>query len=292
LDLSTASTLFDLGCGTGKICFQAFLQYRNLHYVYGVELSVGRYIIAEETALKMVQLLGADSFQIEINPGKSITIKEYLQEEVEIRENNSDDTTSASTSTQRTGRTLHFECGSLFDIENISIADIIMLETDIPNDLHVELCELLSNMHQGAKMLSYLDLRKIWCGDRNLCFKQVDNNKPLSDRYPTSWSVQRGHHFYLWNVVDPLTIMNLHHTSSGDESENERYYNKNRGDSNRSNRNLNGNSNLTDKCIPSINFSYFSSLFKQNNKNSKNNSNEREVVSYIIYLSIYYYFLF
>ena len=38
-----ASTLFDLGMGTGKVAIQAFVQYRNLSYVYGVELSAGRY---------------------------------------------------------------------------------------------------------------------------------------------------------------------------------------------------------------------------------------------------------
>lgn len=233
----------------------------------------------------MVQLLGAESFHVEINPGKSITIKEYYFDDDEIKENND---ISSTTNSKRTGRTLHFECGSLFDIENISIADIIMLETDIPNELHKELCELLSNMHLGAKMLSYLDLKKIWCGAVNLCFKQVDINKPLSDRYPTSWSVQRGHHFFLWNVVDPLTIVNSRNNSSDESSENERNSSRKRVDNNRNNPNLNRNNNSIDKCMPSINFSYFSSLFKQNGKNSNNckssNTNDREVVSYIIYL--------
>lgn len=43
LDAGVATVLFDLGMGTGKICAQAFLQFRNLRYVYGVELSIGRY---------------------------------------------------------------------------------------------------------------------------------------------------------------------------------------------------------------------------------------------------------
>ncbi|CAN0304186.1 unnamed protein product, partial [Discosporangium mesarthrocarpum] len=30
---------------------------------------------------------------------------------------------------------------------------------------------------------------------------QVDVNRPLSDRFPTSWSVHRGHHFFLWTKV-------------------------------------------------------------------------------------------
>ncbi len=43
LDAGRADVLFDLGMGTGKILVQAFLQFKNLKYVYGVELSVGRY---------------------------------------------------------------------------------------------------------------------------------------------------------------------------------------------------------------------------------------------------------
>jgi len=43
LNASSARTLFDLGMGIGKVVIQAFLQYRNLEFVYGVELSAGRY---------------------------------------------------------------------------------------------------------------------------------------------------------------------------------------------------------------------------------------------------------
>ncbi len=32
-------------------------------------------------------------------------------------------------------------------------------------------------------------------------FRQLDVNRPVSDRYATSWSVNRGHHFYLWVKV-------------------------------------------------------------------------------------------
>ncbi len=32
-------------------------------------------------------------------------------------------------------------------------------------------------------------------------FKQMEGNRSFSDRFPTSWSVQRGHHFFLWIKV-------------------------------------------------------------------------------------------
>jgi precorrin-6B methylase 2 len=39
-----SDVLFDLGMGAGKVAVQAFVQFRNLKYVYGVELSLGRYM--------------------------------------------------------------------------------------------------------------------------------------------------------------------------------------------------------------------------------------------------------
>lgn len=32
---------------------------------------------------------------------------------------------------------------------------------------------------------------------------QVEVNRSLSDRFPTSWSVHRGHHFFLWHKILP-----------------------------------------------------------------------------------------
>jgi hypothetical protein len=51
--------------GIGKVTIQAFLQFRNLEFVYGVELSVGRFQVAEESALSMVALFGAENFTVE-----------------------------------------------------------------------------------------------------------------------------------------------------------------------------------------------------------------------------------
>ncbi len=185
LNAGCATTLFDLGMGTGKVCIQSFLQYKNLEYVYGVELSIGRYNLAEQAALNMVTLLGKDKYEVEIDPGKQIIVREYYTNENE----------------QTFERILHFQCCSLFEISNISVADIIMLETDIPTELLPDLYNLLCKMHVGARVLSYLDFKKVW-SKNILSFKQLDINRYVSDRYPTSWSVQRGHHLYIWTKVD------------------------------------------------------------------------------------------
>ena len=67
-----------------------------------------------------------------------------------------------------------------------------------------DLCKLIAKMKCGARTLTYHDLRKLWVisfGVKQQHFKQLEINRSQSDRYPTSWSVQRGHHFFLWKKV-------------------------------------------------------------------------------------------
>jgi len=199
LHCATASVLFDLGCGTGKIAVQAFLQYRNLEYVYGVEISAGRYSVAEEAIIHMVELLGEDDFIVEVRRGQSIVIKER----------NLEDSSRC--------RMLKIECGNMMDVTDISRADIVMLETDIPQELQSQLCALLHNMPEGSRTLTYLDMRKIW-DQGAFPFKQHESNRSLTDRFPTSWSVQRGHHFYIWNKISRLSSGNTIRNAGGNWS--------------------------------------------------------------------------
>lgn len=182
MNAQEASTLFDLGMGTGKVVIQAFLQFRNLDFVYGIELSNGRYNVAESAAISMVEILGKELYRININPGKFVEITELRESGRNRRE-----------------RVLRMECNDMFslDASTMSRADIVMLETDIPNHLQESLSCLLTKMRDDAHALTYLDLRKV-CVHGMFQFRQLESNKSLSDRFPTSWSVQRGHHFYIW----------------------------------------------------------------------------------------------
>lgn len=192
LNAADAKVLFDLGMGTGKVAIQAFLQFRNLEYVYGVELSEGRFKVAEEYVRRMVQLLGSELYTIDtLDHGRRLVV------------------TEAAPVTGAKSRVLEMECGDMFDVQNIHVADIVMMETDIPVALHTELCNFLNDMHPGARTLSYLDLRKVWHYDP-FTFKQLDANRHLSDRFPTSWSVQRGHHFFLWTKVTTAKLVSKH----------------------------------------------------------------------------------
>ena len=59
---------------------------------------------------------------------------------------------------------------------------------------------MLNNVKCGARSLTYLDLRKLY-GHQEHYFRQLEVNKAQTDRYATSWSMQRGHRFFLWKKV-------------------------------------------------------------------------------------------
>jgi len=70
--------------------------------------------MAEEAVLHMVELLGADYYQVDCRPGERIVVTER-RSGGEERE-----------------RVLKIELGNIMDITNLNIADVVMLETDIP----------------------------------------------------------------------------------------------------------------------------------------------------------------
>jgi hypothetical protein len=245
--------------------------------------------LAEEALLKMVKLLGADSYDVQVNPGQFIIVTEMVRADgskgsgenqrgtsyrhrrseggsshssprsgvsghneggngrrrgssagrshsrdgssygrVDSRSRSRSDSShsdedehsqersrvrsrsSSGSPDQDDGefveRVLHFQCGNMFDVQNIKTADIVMMETDIPADCHGRLLDLLSQTRPGTRFLTYLDLRRLWANAR-LTFRQLEVNRHQADRYPTSWSVQRGHHFYLWTRVSGGSVI-------------------------------------------------------------------------------------
>ncbi len=64
LNVSNSKIFYDLGMGTGKLPIQVFLQYPALEYIYGVELSLSRYKIAELAVLELLKLLNGNKFDI------------------------------------------------------------------------------------------------------------------------------------------------------------------------------------------------------------------------------------
>jgi hypothetical protein len=180
----------------------------------------------------MVKLLGPENYKVQITPNKSIVVVEGMSRTVAGEQTKTGDGVQELIEFEE--RVIHLECGNIFNVVNIDIADIVMMETDFPSTLHGDLQTLLTGMHENSRILTYLDLRKVYSsqspfrglssgspqaaasngdavdddqkGHINSCslkcpFRQIDSNRHASDRYPTSWSVQRGHHFYIWKKV-------------------------------------------------------------------------------------------
>merc|ERR1719204_443662 len=99
-----------------------------------------------------------------------------------------------------TERTCEIWKGSLFDYPGAWDADMCILETDFPIEMHKELITSMSKTPIGCTFLTYHDLKKLdeFKPDE---FRQLDVNIYDSDRYLTSWS--QGWRFYCWeHVVD------------------------------------------------------------------------------------------
>ena len=82
--------------------------------------------MAEEAALKMISLLGADSYDVDICAGQYIRVTEL------------------ATEGSNRCRVLHLCCGNMLDVKNICEADIVMMETDVPSVCqNVKRCHLI-----------------------------------------------------------------------------------------------------------------------------------------------------
>ncbi|CAN0171551.1 unnamed protein product [Ectocarpus sp. 6 AP-2014] len=216
LNAAKASTIYDLGMGTGKVAMQVFLQFPNLTRVYGIELSQARFELGEAALFALMELQpGAYAIKEHI-PGQFISIETLAQDQDHEQQQQQQQQPSLAEGggwreggagwehlcRGPPGRTLEFACGNLFDVTDLAQADLVLLETDVSSDVHPQLSRFLTGMRKGSHALTYLDLRKMW-SSLPFPYRQVEVNRSLSDRFPTSWSVHRGHHFFLWHKILP-----------------------------------------------------------------------------------------
>ena len=86
-------------------------------------------------------------------------------------------------------RVLEFRREDLFKSFDSVAADIIILQTDFPPQVHDSLCSMASRFRRGTRVLSYLNFHKIWdCEFFPFPFASFAPNS----RFPTSWSPTNG----------------------------------------------------------------------------------------------------
>jgi SAM-dependent methyltransferase len=224
LNAANATCLVDLGCGMAKLALQAFLTYRNLTSVVGVELCQSRF---QEAKKRLSALASA-------NP----SILTWLPAANEL-------------TTADGGRSLKIVYGDMFAFDDICLADIVICETNVPADRHADLAQLVGRCKPGSRVLMYHTLRSMpgvscvasdgrnqppslvinmrppyyndrqnYSGghDRTMSLRPVAPFDPAATAYTggtdrtatlrpiapfdsavlTSWSREKGHHFDLW----------------------------------------------------------------------------------------------
>jgi len=233
----------DLGMGTGKMLLQTYLSFPNLQSCVGVELSKGRYMLAEQNLTRLLRRgwRGRKFRLVEFREGVFMKIVEspYLprngfkigesviafnkhfrkckNEKFDYRATvigYSGDKIVVRYGGKRTykvdldlvfepgtERTCEIWQGSLFDYPWAWNADVCILETDFPSEMHNELISCMTKTPVGCTFLTYHDLKKL-ANFRSARLRQLDVNVYDSDRYLTSWS--QGWRFYCWEHVRDL----------------------------------------------------------------------------------------
>lgn len=189
LNAYNACVLYDLGSGCGKLAIQAFLQFSNLQYVCGIELSQSRSHKAFDALQRLNCKYGKPILQQQQyshnNQTNMLRMNIFNSDVLTNQQNNNeyivDDTISSNESKeaytdnsyntkhifQRHGsngiRTLELINGNMFDvINNIHRADIIICETKIPESNYINLCQLINHCKIGCRILTYEDLDNVW----------------------------------------------------------------------------------------------------------------------------------
>jgi hypothetical protein len=140
---------------------------------------------------------------------------------------------------------------------------------------------MLQHMHDNSRILSYHDLLKMWpSSSSSPPFKQFDVNCSLTDRYPTSWSVQRGHHFFLFKKGLRTNSKNSFHRhiqrtlgKSGDDSGDDYNNNNNTGI------NIVANIKTTQLSCTSLNADGHIQLGQQNNNSPSPINNDDSLIA-------------
>jgi hypothetical protein len=172
LDGASADVIYDFGMGLGKLMLQVYLQFPNCKKFVGVELSPSRYILGRD-ALRRFSTFTGGKYQKVKEDETTITVSDDESRIIEFREQN------------------------LFDATDGLSADIIILETHFPSGIWDRLRKYLFGMKPGARLLTYENLHNVYQG-QTMPFDQIPINIAGNDRFYTTWSPKRGHHFYLW----------------------------------------------------------------------------------------------
>lgn len=169
--------VLELGMGSGKVALQTFLQSPTVKELFGVELVLSRYQIAEQALSRLVSQY-PKHFKLSCHePGRRIRAEQV-----------------------GTTRKLEFICGDFFamGLDLARRSDVIFFAVNVPCKLFPQLCNHLASAKEGCRLFTYHPLDAIWWADQDCPFHQCEGNVPDADTFSTSWSPQ-GFKFYVYS---------------------------------------------------------------------------------------------
>ena len=126
MNASACRSLYDLGMGTGKFVLQAFVQFKNLIKVVGIELAYSRFVLSEQAALCLITEWPKEYTLVSRVPNQNIIVQ------------------NIGPTGQK--RMLEFRRGNLFAATDCHDADIVIAQTNFPSETQVKLCRFLGCM--------------------------------------------------------------------------------------------------------------------------------------------------
>jgi len=231
--------LHDLGCGTGKMIIQSFLQCENLNRCLGIELAPGRYKLAERNMHNLVQTgwQGKQYLTVEYRENEFFKIVECVQKKAlsvgmqvlcfhtSLRPSKHTFPDYHAVILEISGPlcSVKYNNGKILNDVQLEFVfapeDVRTLEIYAGNIFHhphawdCEVCILETDFpsETHAELLRCMATTPIGCKFltyhdlkqlshySSLHFRQIDANVYDSDRYPTSWS--QGWRFYCWEHI-------------------------------------------------------------------------------------------
>ena len=232
LDVENATCVYDIGMGIGKLAMQAWLEY-DLEKVVGIEFCESRAVTALDALSTLAQgrriKNGYWRFHRQFEGSNKANFKCAWITEEKAMEPTKQTACNGTviTSQDIVSRTLEFRQQDMFNTaQDLCFADIVICETKVRPSRFKQFRELLSNIHIGARILTYENLEVVYKthlnhtdlveeqntpntgvveanedGPFRMPFKRLECNI-VDDRFLTSWSTTYGHHFYLYTKVE------------------------------------------------------------------------------------------
>lgn len=193
-------TLVELGSGTGKPALQALLQFPFTR-VIGVELCAARHEIGARALRRLCGEMPSCFWLVE-DAGSQITVATTLTATtVAVSKTAAATTTTMPTTTRRATRTLTLRRGDMLSTpaDEVASANVLVMETCLPQPIFRSVCALLQQASIGARLLMYNDAREVALSADGDGDESGGGFGLLNvDRFLTSWAPKNGHPFYVY----------------------------------------------------------------------------------------------